>query len=92
MESPPYLSYTMAEKLTISSPMPGVFYRRPNPDDPVFAEPGDEVEAGQVVGLIGVMKNFHDIKADEDGTIVEFFVEHEHEVDAGDELLAIEVE
>lgn len=81
----------MAEKITISAPMPGVFYRRPDPEDPVFVEAGDEVEAGEVLGLIGVMKNFHDITADEDGTVVEFFAENESEVDAGDALLEIEV-
>ena len=82
----------MAEKHTISSPMPGVFYRRPDPEDPMFAEEGDEVEAGDVVGLIGVMKNFHDITAEEDGTIVQFFAENEQEVDAGEDLLEIEVD
>jgi len=72
--------------------MPGVFYRRPDPDDPTFAEPGDHVESGDVIGLIGVMKNFHDITAEADGEVVEFFVENEEEVDAGDELAVIEVE
>lgn len=82
----------MGERITITAPMPGVFYRRPDPDEPVFVEEGDEVEAGDVVGLIGVMKNFHDITAEEDGTVVEFFAENESEVDAGDDLVEIETE
>lgn len=85
------LSY-MSHTITISAPMPGVFYRRPDPDEPTYAEPGDEVAAGEVVGLIGVMKNFHDITAEEGGTIVEFFAENETEVDAGDALVEIEVD
>lgn len=81
----------MSETITISAPMPGVFYRQPDPEDPPFAETGEEVDEGTVVGLIGVMKNFHDITADEAGTIVEFFAENETEVDAGDALVEIEV-
>jgi len=82
----------MAETITITAPMPGVFYRRPNPDDPPFAEEGDAVEADQVVGLIGVMKNFHDITAESAGTVTAVFAENETEVDAGDELLEITVD
>ncbi|MXR21933.1 acetyl-CoA carboxylase [Halobacterium bonnevillei] len=81
----------MTERTTVTAPMPGVFYRRPDPDEPTFVEPGDAVESGEVIGLIGVMKNFHDITADEDGEVVEFFVENEQEVDAGDELAELEV-
>lgn len=82
----------MAETITITAPMPGVFYRRPNPDDPLFVEEGDAVEADQVVGLIGVMKNFHDIKAESAGTVTAVLAENETEVDAGDELLEITVD
>lgn len=79
----------MAENVVIKASMPGVFYRRPDPEEPVFVEVGDEVEEGEVVGLIGVMKNFHDVTAEGDGEIVEFFAENESEVDAGDDLVEI---
>ncbi|WP_435176393.1 acetyl-CoA carboxylase [Halorussus sp. AFM4] len=82
----------MADTVTIEAPMPGVFYRRPDPDEPVYAEEGDRVEAGDVVAIIGVMKNFHDVEADQDGVVSEFFVENEQEVEAGDELVEIETE
>lgn len=80
----------MPETVTISAPMPGVFYRRPEPEDPPFVEEGDAVEAGDVLGLIGVMKNFHDITAEEAGTVVTFHVGNEVEVNAGDALVDIE--
>jgi len=80
----------MAEAITIEAPMPGVFYRRPDPDEPLFAEEGDTVEADDVVALIGVMKSFHDVKADADGTISSFHVENEEEVEAGETLITIE--
>jgi acetyl-CoA carboxylase biotin carboxyl carrier protein len=80
----------MADTVTIEAPMPGVFYRRPDPDEPAFVEPGDEVEAGEKVALIGVMKNFHDVTVDTDGVIEEFLVENETEVEAGDGLLVLD--
>ena len=72
--------------------MPGVFYRRPDPEEALFVEEGDTVEAGQVLGLVGVMKNFHEIKAESDGVVKEFFAENEQEVDAGDVIVEIEVD
>lgn len=80
----------MSNETTIRSPMPGVFYRRPDPDDPVFVEPGDEVEAGETIGLVEVMKNFHDIEADTAGTVGEFHVENEAEIEADQPIVEIE--
>lgn len=77
---------------TIEAPMPGVFYRRPDPDEDVFAEEGDEVEPDDVVGLVGVMKNFHDVTAGTSGTIASFLVEEEAEIEAGQALVEIETE
>lgn len=70
--------------------MPGVFYTRPDPDEDSFVDVGDEVAEGDLVGLVGVMKNFHDITAPADGTVTEILAENEQEVDAGDELFALE--
>lgn len=69
--------------------MPGVFYRCPDPEEDNFVEEGDNVTEGDVVGLVGVMKNFHDITAPADGTITEILVENEQEVDAGDDLFVL---
>jgi biotin carboxyl carrier protein len=80
----------MAEH-TIKSPYPGTFYRRPNPDaDPYVAE-GDEVSSGDVVGLVEIMKNFHEIKAETDGHVERFLVENEAAVEAGQEIVALRV-
>lgn len=72
--------------------MPGVFYRRPDPDEDVFVEVGDSVEAGDAVGLVGVMKNFHNIETEVDGVVSEFLVENEEEIEADDPLVEIETE
>lgn len=76
----------------VTAPMPGVFYRRPDPEDPPFVEVGDEVEEGDKVGLVGVMKNFHDINAPVDGTVVDVLFENEEAVEAGDQVIEIETE
>lgn len=77
---------------TIEAPMPGVFYRRPDPDEPVFFDEGDHVDEGDVVALVGVMKNFHDIAVENSGTISEFLVENETEIQAGEELVVVELD
>jgi len=75
---------------TIKAQMPGTFYRRPDPDSDVYVEEGDEVSAGDTVGLIEVMKSFHEVKAEEDGTVSKFLVEDEDAVDAGQDLVELE--
>ena len=70
--------------------MPGTFYRRPDPESDPYVEEGDQVSAGETVGLIEVMKSFHDVKAEEEGTIARFLVENEEAVDAGQDLVEME--
>jgi acetyl-CoA carboxylase biotin carboxyl carrier protein len=79
----------LADK-TVKAQMPGTFYRRPDPESEVYAEEGDTVSAGDTVGLIEVMKSFHEVKAEGDGTISKFLVEDEDAVDAGQDLVELE--
>jgi acetyl-CoA carboxylase biotin carboxyl carrier protein len=79
----------LAEK-TVKAQMPGTFYRRPDPESDPYVEEGDEVSAGDTVGLIEVMKNFNEIKVEEDGKISKFLVEEEEAVDAGQDLVELE--
>ena len=67
----------------IKSPIPGTFYRKPSPDEPPYREVGDTVAKGDTIALVEVMKNFHEIKADADGTIAAFPVEDGDPVTAG---------
>ena len=75
---------------TVKAQMPGTFYRSPDPDSDFYVEEGAAVSAGDTVGLIEVMKSFHEVKAEEDGTISRFLVENEDAVDAGQDLLELE--
>ena len=79
----------MADK-TVKAQMPGTFYRRPDPDSDVFAKEGQTIGADDTVCLVEVMKSFHEVKAEEDGTISKFLVENEDAVDAGQDLVELE--
>jgi acetyl-CoA carboxylase biotin carboxyl carrier protein len=74
----------------VVSPIPGVFYRRPDPDSDLFAAEGQTVGADDTVCLVEVMKSFHQVSAGAAGTVVEFLVENEDVVDAGQPVAIIE--
>ena len=74
----------------ILSPLPGTFYRRPAPDQPVYKNEGDTVAVGDVIGLVEVMKSFNEVKATVAGKIVQFLVENEDAVMAGQPLAEVE--
>jgi len=82
----------MADKTTIKAPVPGTFYRRPSPDEDPYVDEGDRVSEGQVIGLVEVMKNFNEVKADRDGLLENFLVENEDLVEAGQEIAALAAE
>jgi acetyl-CoA carboxylase biotin carboxyl carrier protein len=79
-------------KNEVVTPTPGVFYRRPDPDAEPFATEGDEVEAGATIGLVEIMKNFQAVETEVAGTVVEFLVENESEVTAGQPVAVVEDE
>lgn len=68
---------------TIHSPLPGTFYRSSSPDVPPFKAEGDAVAVGDVIGLIEVMKSFHEVRSDVAGTGVRFVTDNEDPVMAG---------
>jgi acetyl-CoA carboxylase biotin carboxyl carrier protein len=75
---------------TIRSPLPGTFYRRPNPQAEPYVQEGDKVEPGDVVGLVEIMKTFHEIHSDAAGRVARFLVENSALVDAGQDIIALE--
>lgn len=74
----------------IRSPLPGTFYRRAAPDQPPYKTEGDAVAVGDVIGLIEVMKSFHEVKAQAAGVIGAFLVENEDAVMAGQPLATLD--
>lgn len=77
-------------KLEIRSPLPGVFYRKPSPDSPPYKEDGDPVAPDDVIGLVEVMKSFHEVKAGLAGTQLHFVADNEDAIMAGDVLAEVE--
>ncbi|MBK5232366.1 MAG: biotin carboxyl carrier domain-containing protein [Thermoleophilia bacterium] len=69
--------------------MPGIFYRRPDPNSEPFAEEGGAITAGDVIGMIEIMKSFHEIRADVPGTVGRFLVENEAAVETDQPLVEI---
>ncbi|MBB4002095.1 MAG: acetyl-CoA carboxylase [Aurantimonas endophytica] len=67
----------------ILSPLPGTFYRSAAPDKPPYKADGDAVDAGDVIGLIEVMKSFHEVRAETAGANIRFLVDNEEPVMAG---------
>jgi acetyl-CoA carboxylase biotin carboxyl carrier protein len=74
----------------ILSPLPGTFYRRPAPDKPPYKEVGDSVAAGDIVGLVEVMKTFYEVKAESAGKITKFHIQNEDAIQAGEPIADLE--
>ena len=70
-------------------PLPGTFYRRPSPDAPPFVEPGATVAAGDVIGIVEVMKQFNQVETPVAGVVEAFLAEDGDPVDIGQPLLRI---
>lgn len=79
------------DKSVIVSPLPGIFYRTPSPDLPTYCEVGDTIKAGSVIGVVEVMKSFHEVRTDVGGKITAFLIENEDPVMAGQPLVKLEL-
>ena len=75
----------------IRAMLPGMFYRKPSPDESPFKNEGDSVSKDDTIGLIEVMKSFHEVKAGIDGKIISFKVENAEAITPGAVLAQIEV-
>ncbi len=78
-------------KHEIKAMLPGLFYRKPSPDEPNYKNVGDTVAKGDVIGLIEVMKSFHQVTSDADGTITAFQVEDASAITPGQPLVEVEI-
>ena len=75
---------------SVKSPFPGTFYVRPSPDADPYVAAGDNINAGDVVGLVEIMKNFHEITTEESGRVARILVENEALIEAGQDVLELE--
>jgi biotin carboxyl carrier protein len=77
-------------KLEIRSPLPGTFYRKPSPDAAYFKDDGASVGVADPIGIIEVMKTFHEIPAGVSGSNIVFLVDDAEPVMAGQVLAEVE--
>ena len=76
--------------IALESPMVGVFYRSPAPEDPPFINVGDIIRVGQPIGLIEAMKVYSEVPAEAAGRVVELPVANGKLVQQGQPLVYIE--
>jgi oxaloacetate decarboxylase alpha subunit len=77
-------------RITIDSPMVGMFFRSASPGDPPFVSEGDRVEIGQTLCLLEAMKLFNELKADRAGVVRRVLVENGAPVEFGQPLFELE--
>jgi acetyl-CoA carboxylase biotin carboxyl carrier protein len=73
----------------ISAPMIGTYYASPAPGESPFVQVGDEVEVGQVIGIIEAMKIMNEIISDRSGIVTEILVENAQAVEYGSPLIRL---
>lgn len=76
-------------RVSITSPLVGIFYRAPKPGAPAFVEVGSQVEEDSIVGIIEVMKLMNTVRAEVRGTVVEILVQDGATVEYGQVLLRV---
>ncbi len=81
--------------LVFRAPSSGRYYGRPTPDKPAFVAPGAELNAGETVCLLEVMKTFHRVtyggpEVPGRARVTNVLVADGADVNAGDPLLSLE--
>jgi acetyl-CoA carboxylase biotin carboxyl carrier protein len=72
--------------------MIGTFYASPTPGAPPFVSEGDEVLAGQTIGIIEAMKIMNEIASDRSGMVDEILVSNGQPVEYGSPLMRLATE
>lgn len=72
---------------TENSPMVGVFYSAPSPNDPPFVKVGQKVKAGEQLGIIEAMKIMNPLEATQSGIIDEILVKNGEVVEFGQAII-----
>lgn len=70
-----------------TSPMVGVFYAAPSPNDPPFVKVGQKVQAGDTLGIIEAMKIMNPLEATQSGIIDEILVDNSEVVQFGQPVI-----
>lgn len=88
-ESAPPTVKSTEEGQVITSPIVGIVYLQPSPEQPAFKSVGETVKQGETVCIIEAMKLLNEITSEFDGTITEILVENEDVIEYGQPLFRI---
>jgi acetyl-CoA carboxylase biotin carboxyl carrier protein len=73
----------------VKAPMVGTFYASATPGTPAFVKVGQQVKAGETLGIIEAMKMFNQIEADVAGTVQAILVENGQPVEFDEPMFVI---
>ena len=73
----------------VRSPMVGTFYASASPDKPPFVQIGQQVKAGETIGIIEAMKMFNPIEADVSGTVTAILVKNGQPIEFDEPMFVI---
>jgi acetyl-CoA carboxylase biotin carboxyl carrier protein len=73
----------------VKAPMVGTFYASSSPGAPPFVKVGQQVKAGETLGVIEAMKMFNQIEADVAGTVQAILVENGQPVEFDEPMFVI---
>lgn len=73
----------------VKAPMVGTFYASATPGTPAFVKIGQQVVAGETLGIIEAMKMFNQIEADVAGTVKAILIENGQPVEFDEPMFVI---
>lgn len=73
----------------VKAPMVGTFYVSATPGAPAFVQVGQQVKAGETLGIIEAMKMFNQIEAEVAGTVKAILVENGQPVEFDEPMFVI---
>ena len=73
----------------VKAPMVGTFYASATPGAAAFVKVGQQVKAGETLGIIEAMKMFNPIEADVSGTVLKILVESGQPIEFDEPLFVI---
>ncbi len=73
----------------VKSPLVGIFYNAPSPEDKPYVSVGDHVKKGQVIGIIEAMKLMNEIEAEADGVVTKIYLENGQTAEYGEPVICI---
>ncbi|HET6805226.1 MAG TPA: acetyl-CoA carboxylase biotin carboxyl carrier protein [Frateuria sp.] len=79
----------LPEGHVVKAPMVGTFYASATPGAPAFVKVGQQVKAGETLGIIEAMKMFNQIEADVAGTVQAILIENGQPVEFDQPMFVI---